>query len=454
MPNRTNQSRTARPPPGRATLAEFLVQLWRAKLLMVLVFALIALIGVLIATRMPSTYRAETRLYIAGVSETEAVASVVRSEIELMKSLAVSKEVVMRFGLARLYPRQAMAAGLSPQSLLALGAERVRADFSAHPAGDSRVVRVAYRNRDAALAADVLNALIGGYIAHRSEVLAKAAPTDQRRALEAELLAAEGALRQFLDDKGVDDFVAERASARALSALINDELVRAAGEEASISAERAAVSARLTETPRTVVGADEALSGPIGRLEAERDDLLTRYKPDARPVVAIEQRIERARAAVSTETAAPNPAYAALEGALAELDLRADVQAAEMFELQRQHQVLQARLAKFASLEAEWRALTRRRDALEGQLALTGVGQSSAGADRADLDAVRVLDPVVVKGPPRRRAWLIVWLGVGLGAFAAFGAGVARAGSARGVATARGLERATGLPVVASARAT
>ncbi len=107
----------------RLGAADTLLQLWRAKWLMLFVFLPIVLFGIAIALLVPTKYPAATRLLVrlgqeyvfdpvvgdAAKGAFPQQEEVLQAETELARSPVIAERVIKRIGLAQLYPNLAEA---------------------------------------------------------------------------------------------------------------------------------------------------------------------------------------------------------------------------------------------------------------------------------------------------------------------------------------------------------
>ena len=240
------QPRVARLRPRLGGM-DLLLQLWRAKWLMLLVFMSVFLIGLVITMILPTRYTANTRLlvrpgleYAANPAIGQAAPgvllqqeAVIQTEAELARSPEVATRAIDGMGLARLYPDLAKAklrardrgAYVIDQEALDVFARDL--DVASTPG--SSILYIAYAHQDPALAAATLNRVVTEYLAYRQEVMSgtgAAGLTEQRDVIEGRLAEADKALRDFLTMNNLSDFDAETDAARKQFADISDELAK------------------------------------------------------------------------------------------------------------------------------------------------------------------------------------------------------------------------------------
>lgn len=484
---------SAGPVHVRQSVPDMLLGLWRAKWLMLLVFLPIFLAGLLLAVNAPTTYTASTRLlatlddfYVyrpiagggpAGVPLEQE--QVIQAELQLLSSPAVAERVLARFRLGDVYPgiaeaRERDLAAAAPAERAAIsrtafqaGVEALLGDLEASAAPQTPVIAARFTHPDPETAAELLNATVGAYLKYRAELLDDASSDSfaaQRRAYEAQLLDAEEAIRDFLDANNISDFEAEKASVDELISAARSELLNAQSRGSAVRARVRGLRAQLDGTEAEIdFFVEDSTDERLVELRLEREDLLSRYRPDSRPVQAIDRRIEQAESYLDSQDGprgtvrrGPNPVHQELSTDLATLRAEADSLAEQRRELQRQLARLEARQRQLTELTPRWQELQRARDLAE-QGVLDYATRESESRARTDLaarnaDNIRVIEPA---RPPIRGSSLKMPIAVAAFLFAGFTAlmaGLLWAVTRRSFATAGSLERTLGVPVLASVR--
>ena len=484
---------SAAPVRVRHSVADILLRLWRAKWLMLLVFLPIFLAGLALAMMAPTTYSASTRLiatlddfYVyrpiagggpAGVPLEQE--QVIQAELQLLSSPAVAERVLSRFKLAEIYPeiaeaRDREAAGAPPQAreriarnAFQAGVEALLSDLEAGAAPQTPVIAAQFTHKDPETAAEILNATVGAYLKYRAELLDDSSTDSfavQRRTYEAELLDAEDRIRRFLDANGISDFAAEKTSAEALISAARGELLTVESRVSAARAQIRGLEVQLRQTePELDLFVEDSTDERLVELRLEREDLLSRYTPDSRPVQAIDRRIAQAEAYLGqqdgprgTVRRGPNPIYQQLSTDLATLQAQADSLSEQRRELQRQLARLEARQKTLMELTPRWQELQRARNLAEQGVLdyATRESESRARSQLAALNAdnIRVIEPA---RPPIRGSSLKKPIAAAAFLFAGFTAlmaGLLWAVTRKGFATPGAVERTLGVPVLASVR--
>ncbi|MEZ5937027.1 MAG: Wzz/FepE/Etk N-terminal domain-containing protein [Hyphomonadaceae bacterium] len=464
--------------------AEVLLQMWRSKLLMLLVFVPVLLVSVAVALTMETKYTSNTRLLVrlgpeyvfdpvvgdAARGAFPQAEEMVQSEVELARSPVILERVISEIGLGRLYPKLAQrretASEEKARVIDRLALEAFVKNLGVGAAPRSSIIRMSFQHRDPETATETLKAFVDAYMSYRSEVLQGSEAQElssQRSLIEEKLAKADQALGDFLARNGLSDFEAEQAAVVALHGQLSQDLSDA---DAALSEARGRVSALtglLAQTPRTIeLYVDDAASQTLAELRLEREQLLARYKPESRAVQDIEKRIAQVEAGAKGQAGqgmkriGPNPTHQTIEGDLAKA--RTDVTAltARQADLQRQIAAAGARRARLLSLEADYGKLARDRAALQDA---AGKFASREQAEHARVEmSGRDAGTITIYEAPRRPAKghspkrLIVLAGAMLGLLTALAAALLRAWSVPSFPTPGSLERTLGMPVLASVR--
>ncbi|MEL6473600.1 MAG: Wzz/FepE/Etk N-terminal domain-containing protein [Pseudomonadota bacterium] len=488
--SRRDDERPAQAVGYRMSAADLVVRLWRAKWLMLLVFLPIAVAGVFLATLLPTKYTASSRLFVALGDEyifrpvvgdqiiggTPQLEELIQAELELLRSPVVAERAIERFPIRRVYPAIAKArdealADAKPGERddilaehFALAVDALQRDFGVGAAPKTPVIATYLSNEDAEVSAEVLNAIVGAYLNYRSDIFADRSSStirDERDRYTEELLAAEEAMRGFLAENEIGDYETERQTVQILFQTLSAELLQAESRFSAVQGQLASVRSQLAEAdPQVELFAEDQSQQPLVALELEREDLLSRYTPESRPVQAIEKRIEQARAFLESRDApsgtvrrGPNPLYQELESTAGTLAGTAAFEARQVAALRRQLADVSERQRRLANLRPEWLALERQRDVLEinvRQFAERELqARSRTEIARTSSNNIRVLEPART---PIEGSSLKLPVAMAAGLFAGFSAliaGLLQAFTRQGMPTRQSFERATGLPVVA-----
>ena len=478
---RPNEARPARR-PGRS-FADILLGLWRAKWLMIAVFLPIFGAGVYYATTLPTEYTAGSRLYVTvsdeyivrprvGAQPFNAVPSaeqIIQAELEILRSPIVMDRVLRRFGLARIYPGLAESFEAAPpperEMIFQRGVDQMMEDFVSLESPSPQVIATRFTHEDPQRAAEILNAIIGSYLNFRNEILVVDGGegfADQRQRFEKELLKAEDTIQAFLSEAGISDFDAERASASNLFARVNENLFDVETRARAVSGEIEVLEADLVRTPSELeLFTDDTGSQSLQTLEIEREQLLSRYTPDSTPVREIDKRIAQVRSYLNDQGRSagltrrgPNPLYQQLEQRLATLRSEQRALQEQVAELRIQRSNVENRQARLTALLPRYQELLRRKALYEDNIRNFSEREIEEATLRelaaAEADNIRVIEPARTPTHGTSLKVPVALLSFLLASFTALMAGLWSAFSRKGLGTPRSVEKASGLPVLAT----
>lgn len=469
----------------RLGLVELGVLLWRAKWLMIPVFAAVLALGLWYAFQQPKEYVAQSRVQVAlseeyifrprvgdgvqnNVPETEQL---VLDEIELMRSPVIAERVLEQFGLETIYPKISDKLATAPEDkryeIERSAVRTLSKNFTAYAAPKGSVIRANFAHSDPAMSADVLNAVVETYVAYRAEVFSDRSPRSlerQREQFEVDLRIAENDLLRFLTDNGLSDFTAEQAAVRELFSAVEQAILVNRTGQSELDGQTETLRQQLANaTPLVDLFVEDTTAQSLVALELEREELLTRYKPESKTVQDIDQRIARASqfrdgqtGAVGTVRRGPNPVYQGVETALGTARSQAVAARREGEELARQSILVESRQRRIAELEPRWLQLVRRRDLLEANARnfATRAVEARALAEiaREGSDNIRILEPARRPDKGTSLKLIIAAGSLVFGSFCALIIGLFFALTRKGFVTPASLQRTVGLPVVSTVR--
>ncbi len=451
---------------------------------MFLVFLPIALIGLTVTVLVPTKYPATTRLLVrlgqeyvfdpvigdAAKGAFPQPEEVLQAETELARSPVIAERVIDHIGLNRLYPdlaaekaraRNGKAYQVEQEALEAFGK-----DLTVSTAPKSSILKLAYAHPEPQLAADTLNEFVTEYLAYRREVLEGKGVeglTDQRGVIEGRLKAADQALLSYLSKNGLSDFDAETAAATKAFADVSDEASKVEASLHEAQAKVVGLKQQMKSTPKEAdLYVESTSEQDLAKLRLQREDFLTRYRPDSRAVQDIDKRIDQMEAYLKSAPPAglrrigPNPVYTALESDEAVQTANITALTGRLAALGQQKTQAEARMSKLASLEPEYRRLKRDRDALEASAGAfatreqTERARNELASRSAGNISVYEAARAPLHGDSQKR--LIAIAAAIFGLLSALAAGLLRAWSVKSFATASSVERTLALRVLATAR--
>ena len=351
--------------------------LLRELLLMIVVFLVILALGVAAAMTLKKSYTATGSVF-AGVGQEYVYQprvgtaergqapqgdEVANSEAAILGSGAVRQKVVEALGPAAILG-EAPKGG--PDRARAAAVKTVGASLGVATAPGSAVIHLTYKADDPERAARVLNAVIEQYLVYRREVFQDKTPAiaSQRVAFEDELGDADRAYENFLASNQIGDFAAAKATLAATYQSVFADRMSTQSQLNQTGQRLNTLMAQQAGTPAEVaLQQDLNLSAQdqVLQLRTEREQLLSRYQPDAQPVRDIEARINQLSAYVSTGTAVgakevrtgPNPVWTELETNRINTRAERDSLAARLAVLDRQLADIRERQTRLTALESE-----------------------------------------------------------------------------------------------------
>ncbi|MGZ3305736.1 MAG: GumC family protein, partial [Asticcacaulis sp.] len=459
-------------PASGLDIADIAALLLRELGLMVIIFCVIFGLGAVAALRMPKAYTASASLLmqlgkdyvynpLAGDAARGAIATidqVVQSEVEILNSTELKKRVIRRLGYRTILPSAPNM--WNPRT----DAQRAAADTAAvrvlqsglgtATAPQDNVVRLSFKFSNAQGAALILNTLIDEYQTYRQNVFTDAMGPmlrQQKDSFDRQLAVADAAYQSFLEQNGVGDFTAAKATYSKVYDSVQTDLYTARALLAQDRARLAEVEANLKGvSPEMSVERNLDLTIPtrILTLQQQRQEMLSRYLPQAQPIKDLDAQIASLQAMVNSgqgvgekdHKMGVNTVYQGLM--TQKLDLSADIAAQEgrIAQLEAQSAQVTKKTQDLLGLEAQFNTLSAERDSLQTNIKdfTRRIEENDAqrhmahGAD----DAVRVVEKAVPPDRPKSLKSIVLILSFLFASVTALSAGVARIYTRKGFASA------------------
>lgn len=475
-------------PSPRYDAADYLARLSREASLMLFVFLILSAVGVFgafqlktkypvyssVLVRLGQEYVYEPRAGDAGRGAVPGPDQVIQSETEILGSAQLKQRVISRLGLSHIYPQLALkyANGDAQvrKRVLADALQALEKNTKIETAPDTPIIKLTFKGENPEVAAQVLNTLLEEYLLYRRSVLGDTtgpAFSGQRDVLEKRLDQVDTALQNFLVTNQIGDFVAEKTSLGQITAQVEQQKLQTEAQLEERVARLANLSSQMNGLSQEV-GLYRDISGAandkLAALRVQREDLLSRYRVDSRPIQDLDTQIaqlEAGMAAGRTRTEGAkrlgiNPVYQTVE--TERVQVAADVAALRqsLAALKLQIQELTRRSLKLAELEPQFQKLSLEREVLQSNVRDYTVKaiQSRASQDLANSDSenIRIVSRAIAptKGVSLKRPAAI--FAVVFAAFTALCVGLIRMLLRPGIATPKAAERTFELPVLASAR--
>ena len=397
----------------RFSLSDLLRLVGREKLLVLLVFLPLFVLGIVLALQIKPSYTANAQVLVrlsqdyvyqprvgdAGAGAVPKTDEVVQAEVAILSSNGLKEKVIDKLGLAAisevLGKKAAKATVLEREALRQKALKLLTDNLSFETAPEVGVVRLSYKGEGAEQSALVLNAIADTYLTFRREVLSDlSSPVleEQRKAFETRLRQADGAYEAFLMQNGVGDFVSAKNAYAKMYENVMTEQYQAQINLSQAKSKLTALSGKLTQVPNEISlqrDVDLSLSTKLNSLKAEREDLLSRYLPDSQPIRDIDVKISAAQKAISDVGVTVKDQRVGLNSIHQDLSLervRLETETVALTErlsqLKGQADQLTRKLQDMTAKEAEFNSLTTERDVLAQNLkAFTQKSQQSRAAN-------------------------------------------------------------------------
>ncbi|MGA9659124.1 MAG: GumC family protein [Asticcacaulis sp.] len=469
-------------------LGDIIALLLRELWVMLLVFAVIFGIGVAVALSMHSSYTAGASLLMqlsknyvyepvagdAARGATATIDQVVQSEVEILNSTELKRRVVEKLGYKVILPsdpsywtpkNEADKADAEKTAI-----KVIQDGFETSTAPQNNVVRLSFKHEDARSASLILNTLIDEYQVYRQEVYTDSTGPllqKQKDAFDARLAEADKSYQEFLAQNGVGDYQTAKATYAKISDQITTDIYAAQTQLATDKAKLSEVNANLRNmNPEMSLERDLDLTVPnkIFALQQQRQDMLTRYLPTARPVKDLEAQIAALQSMMdngrgigeATHKMGVNSLYQSLMSQ--KLDLEADIASVSgrITLLNQQGVQVMTKLQGLMGLEAKYNTLSTERDALQESIKTftqrIQENQASQEMAKGSDDTVRVVEKASMPDKPKSLKRVILILSFLFGGFTALCAGLLRVYTRKGFFNAEMASKTLDLPVLAQAR--
>ena len=471
----------------RYALSDFPTLLWRERYLMLAIFLAIFALGVLAALTMKTSYQAYSSVLVrlgqeyvyeprAGDAGRGAVLDsdqVIQSETEILGAGPLKLRVIERLGLAKTYPelaeKYAKGSAAEKKTIMGLAVRAMEQGLKIETAPDTPIVRVGFSHNDPQTAALILNTLLEEYLIYRRTVLldpSSPALEQQRRLFEGRLGEADAAYEEFLSSNRIGDFVAEKASLSQLQAQIEQQKFQTDAQLQDRIGRLATLNSQLGQVAPEVGLYRDVSSAPgekLVGLKVQREELLSRYRADARPVQELDAQIAQLEAGMAAgrtlgeggRRIGVNPVYQTLQ--TERIQLTAEVGALKRAQSELNDQIgrLTERRLRLAELEPRFQELSLNRDILQTSVRDFSVKeeQSRAAQEIAarSNDNIRIVQRAIppTKGKSLRKP--VVVLAFLFAGFTALCAGLLAMFLRPGLPTPQSASRTLDLPILGAA---
>ena len=467
---------------GSITARDIVRGIFYYKRPMAIAFIIPTLLGFGAAALRAPTYTAEARLLVlpgqeyAYTPETGTAApdltmdrtQFAQSEAAILRDVGLQTKTLQEIG-----PEKVVGSGYDPNQPDALpkAVAQMSSDLSINSLPLSNAITLNYRNTNPDIAAAVLNELVKLYLAARPAVYNRSALTTlvaQRDQYAKRLHDADQEVQDYSRqhditnlDSQTDLLLKQRADLEQQKVALRQRIDSNGAQIAQLRLQLARVPQNVqqfVDTSRSV--ASDVRSGDLARLLSERDEMATRYQPDAPQLLDLDRRISVAQAQargpggrdMQAARLGRNPLYDDLSATLARAVADQDGLEASSAALDNASTAQATRLKELDDASEHYHTLLRNRDVVES--AYKSAAQDAEKAQVNDeLDSkrygnvrlVQAATPPAVGSNTRR---LLALAGIGLGLVFAFATLTVLSALRQVAIDPADAERGLGLPVL------
>lgn len=382
--------------PGRAgfTTRDLLTPVFYYGRIALLIFLIPVVLSLGLALTAKPIYTAQSRLLIllgddyifrgtvnsSGPGLTFDRAQIVNAEMEILKSKDIQARAIQMVGLSRVYPSLG-----KDQQAMNLALEQLGKDLRIENVPASNVIELGLRNRNAAVSAELLNALVDLYIKRRREIFERSdvkVIREQESDLRSRLTALEAQIAAVSSASRIGDYNQELVTTQTRQTTLIAQLESMDQQISQAGGREGRLDRDLRETaPVITLNTDwarsqqlEALTTALSTVEEQRRVAAAKYR-DGHPLVTeLDRQIAGLQAAVSAapqqETAlvrqGANPIYQDLGTQLATTRGEAAALRAGRQQALEALNENAARLQSLIEIGPAYRELLRNRALLEG----------------------------------------------------------------------------------------
>ena len=357
-------------------------------------FLIPVILGLVVAVLRPPSYTAEARLLVLPGEEYSFRREVgapqaditmdrnqfAQSEAAILRDAALQAQTLQALG-----PAHVLGSAYDPTAPNAMtrAVAALSADLSITALPQSNAITLNYRNRDPEIAAAVLNQLITFYLDARPAVYNRSAlPTliEQRDLYAKRLHDAEDALQQFGKQHDITDLTNQVSLLLKQRADLQQQQTDLAQRTSSATAQVQQLRLQLTRIPQNVqqfVDTTRSVAGDVRstdlvRLQAQRQEMVSHYQPDAPQIVDLDRQIAEATARqhssssrdLSAARQGRNPLFDDISASLSRAEAEEHGLEASAVSLQTAQTALVNRLSELDGASQQYRMLERNRDVL------------------------------------------------------------------------------------------
>ena len=368
---------------------------------------------------------------------------VMNSQAQILKSHDLLRDVATKVGVARLYPKLAEDPP-EDRDVEAAAAERLAKDVDIEPTKETNVMQVSLFNRDPAVAATALGALVERFQARQSEIFLNPQSTFLREQLDEarrQLSKSQAAVEEFKAQSGISSLEEERTLLLRLRAEARNTLTQQTSRRDEAESRVRAMTASMKALKPTIPLSDEndrfkAIDDARSRLtelRAREAEMASNYRDDSVGLRTLRSQIDFAEkdlAARSKESLArvrtgPNPVYQQVQADLLRATAESAASAAAIAPLEGQIKDVETRLGNLDTNQGTLADLMLQQQVDEENfrnvLQRHEDARASEALQRQAVTSVAVVQqPTLPSKPAKPRVLVILALGVIAGVAVAF----------------------------------
>ena len=311
-------------PTSRDVVAVIFRQRWAVLIAFVLTIAAIAATGfwtpkfdaqmkILVRRQRPDTIVTSSASAQSQVFNDQVTEEDINSEVELLNSQDLLRNVVLEAGLA-----EGPSLGWSPDVRVARAVRKLGKDLKIEPLRKSNVIAVHYSAPDPVMADKVLTSLSHAYTEKHLQVHRSSGELtffdQQMQQYQHGLNQAQAKLNSFTDSTGVVSAQMERDSALKQASDFDEAARQAQGTlhetQQRVNVLKTQLQSMQPRTTTVVRTSDnpqllEQLKSTLLNLQLKRTELLTKYEPTYRPVQELDQQISETKNAINSAESKP-----------------------------------------------------------------------------------------------------------------------------------------------------
>jgi uncharacterized protein involved in exopolysaccharide biosynthesis len=400
---------------------------------------------------------------------------IMESEIQILSSRDLTKEVVIQLGMDELYPELITdpPKTMTPQDA---AIEEMQKALTFSTVKDSNVIRIKFQHPSADASAQVVNKLTDLLMEKHLKIFSNPQASfleEQTSAYQAKLEQSQSSLQEFKKKHGLSSLLEEKQLLLEQRRDLDSSLKKVQNNKQGFLSKVASLKRQIADIPRQISlasvserqGVIDGLKANLLELRLKEQNLLTKFKDTSRLVTDIRNEIntvekflqEQEASLTDRVTTGKNPVYQELEIEILRTESELSSVTTQIAETKEQIQQLDAKLARLDQLEKELGSLQLKVDSDQNNyrmyLSKVEEAEVSERMDQLKMANLAVIQPASTPAKPikpKKALNILIGIVVGIvgGVAAAFFSSYLHEGYTRPEEAARDL----GIPVLASIR--